>query len=158
MVTFCPQPWVCNWTSFCVRICVTHRFLPVDQSERWGTQTTAGELCGCCPGEVRTSSNRPTRSSRASPTTSTAWSANWPKSCRWGLPSLRELIGIYKTTALTMTRWHWFPACRRIFPPRWSIITRHLTLTQLNFLTSCFPQVFCNILLHHVTKSVRFWH
>lgn len=38
------------------------------------------------------------------------------------------------------------------------IITRHLTLTQLNFLTSCFPQVFCNILLHHVTKSVRFWH
>lgn len=51
----------------------------------WGTQTTAGALWGCCPGEVLTSFNRPIRSSRAWQTTSTAWSASWPKNCRWGL-------------------------------------------------------------------------
>lgn len=41
-----------------------------------GTQTTAGELSGCFPGEVRISFSQPIRSSRAWQITWTAWLAN----------------------------------------------------------------------------------
>lgn len=59
-------------------------------AELFGTQTMGGGLWDYCPGEVHTSSNQQTRSSKAWQTTWTVWSANWPKNSRWGCLYLRE--------------------------------------------------------------------
>lgn len=115
--------------------------LPVGVSLLWlilhivtgscGTQTTAGVPWGSCPGGVHTFSSQPIRSLRAWRTTWTAWSANWPKSCRWGVAkNLRmALEEIHVDCDVLVWPWLFCNAYRRTFLQKRSRQERMTTMT-----------------------------
>lgn len=96
-----------------------------------GIQTTAGGPWGSCPGGVHIFSSQPIRNLRAWPTTWTAWSANWPKSCRWG-DAKNLCVALKKTKMFTVTSvWPWlfYTVCRRIFLQKRSRRERRMMMT-----------------------------